>query len=96
MEFGVGVVDFTVRRDLTLMMMMMMTMMICATSRYVFKMSLTTSRERNGRSACQENPKFHNSPPLVPVRSQMNPVHINKSYFFKVNFNIIFAPRDPK
>jgi hypothetical protein len=26
----------------------------------------------------------------------MNPVHINKSYFFKVNFNIIFAPRDPK
>jgi hypothetical protein len=31
----------------------------------------------------------HNSPPLVPVPSQLNPAHTLESRFFKIYFNII-------
>jgi hypothetical protein len=36
-------------------------------------------------------------PSLVPVLSQMNPIHILTTYFFKTNFNIIYpsAPISP-
>ena len=33
--------------------------------------------------------RFHKSPPLVPVFSQMNPLHALPSYLFKTHFNII-------
>jgi hypothetical protein len=35
------------------------------------------------------HPRVHNSPPLDPVLSQMNPMYIITSYFFKIRFNII-------
>jgi hypothetical protein len=59
-------------------------------------------REANGHSATQEilrilwNQKFrhsvHNIPPLVPILSQMNPVHTFPPYFPKIHFNTIFLP----
>jgi hypothetical protein len=33
--------------------------------------------------------RIHNSTPMTPILSQMNPVHTLKSYFFKIYFNII-------
>jgi len=55
--------------------------------------------EANNNSASQEiprplwNPKFYyhvnNSPPLVPIPSQMHPVHIFPPYFPKIHSNII-------
>lgn len=33
--------------------------------------------------------RIHNSPPLFPVLSQMNPVHALTTYVFKIHFNII-------
>jgi hypothetical protein len=42
--------------------------------------------------------RAHNSLPVDPLPSQMNPVHVLKPYFFKVHFHIIFlpTPRSPK
>jgi len=63
------------------------------------------SWQSNIRSACQEiirliwNPKVHyhvhKGTPLVPVLSQMNPVHILSIYFFKIRSNII-RPSKPR
>jgi len=60
----------------------------------------TTSWEANGRSATQKiprlllNPKVHyhvhNSPPMDPILSNMNPVHNFQLYFPKVPSNITF------
>jgi hypothetical protein len=33
--------------------------------------------------------RFHNSPPLVSILNQMNPVHNSPSYFPKIHFSII-------
>jgi hypothetical protein len=58
--------------------------------------------EDNSRSASQEiacllqKPKLyyhiHKSLPLLPILSQMNPVHTLISYIYKNEFNIILPP----
>jgi alanine dehydrogenase len=65
-------------------------------------MEPSASLEANSRSAAQEfpnilrNPKVyyrvHNSPPLVPILSQLNLVHITQSYSCNIRFNIIIPP----
>jgi hypothetical protein len=37
----------------------------------------------------QANHLVHNNPPLVPIRSQINPVQVLPPYFLKTHFNII-------
>jgi hypothetical protein len=40
----------------------------------------------------------YKSPHVVPNLSHMNPIHILKQRFFKINFNIIlpYTPKSPK
>jgi hypothetical protein len=60
---------------------------------------MSPSLEANSSSASQEIPhilwnlkihdRVHNSLPLIPTFSQINPVHSVPSYFFKTHFNIM-------
>jgi hypothetical protein len=36
--------------------------------------------------------RIYNNPPLIPVLSQMNPVHTLPLYLLKIHFNVIFLP----
>jgi hypothetical protein len=60
-------------------------------------MEPSPSQEANSHSATPEFSNkvhycVHKSLPLVPILSQINPVHITPSYFSKINFNIILKP----
>jgi hypothetical protein len=65
-------------------------------------MELYPSSEAVNCAATQELPtilwdpkvhyRVHNSPPLVSILSQIDPVHTNPSYLSKIYFNIVHSP----
>jgi hypothetical protein len=65
-------------------------------------MELSHSREAASYAAIQELPRIlwnikvhyrvHKSPLLVPILSQINPIHTIRSYDSKIDFNIIHSP----
>jgi hypothetical protein len=65
-------------------------------------MKLSYSREAASRRAAQEFPNtlwnpmvyssVHKNPVLVPILSQINPVHTTPSYSSMIRFIIIFPP----
>jgi len=63
-------------------------------------MKQSPSSEANTHSASQEIPRLswnqtfhyrvHKRPPLIPILSQMHPVHTCLPYFLNIHFNIVF------
>jgi hypothetical protein len=66
-------------------------------------MELSPSEESGGFAATSELPNIlwtpkvhypvHKSPLMVPVLSQINPVHTTLSYVSETHFNIILSPQ---
>ena len=70
--------------------------MQCSLYKLIKSLEETPYWDVNRTSASQEIGKetdihyhVHNRPPIVPIPSQINPVHVLPSYSSKINFNII-------
>jgi hypothetical protein len=61
-------------------------------SPWEFASRLFTKKFPNILCTPKVNYRAHMSPPLVPILSQMSPVHTTPLYFSKVHFNIILPP----